>query len=78
MLHLPSFDETKATKIQEREFWPTFLNANLTMIGIPGANLFAGLKEDEIKGLYFDPKHFNKNRPGVFHTFNNPNFIFFI
>ena len=61
MLHIPILDEKRSPRILEREFWPSFLNSNLTMMGIPETTLFAGLTDNEIESLYFDPNHFNQN-----------------
>jgi hypothetical protein len=75
MLHLPGMNEKSLAKIQEREFWPAYLNSGLTMMGISGKNLFAGLADDEIYSLYFDPLHFNQNGQEFFTPIITPSLL---
>jgi len=60
LLHIPQIAESPAT-IPEREFWPDYLSANITMVGIPFQQLTSGMTPEEVRQLYFDPKHFNQN-----------------
>jgi hypothetical protein len=75
MLHLPGIDAARSPKIQEREFWPAYLDSDLTMVGISESNLFARLTDDEIRTLYFDPKHFNQNGQEFFAPVITPTLI---
>ncbi|HSY18383.1 MAG TPA: hypothetical protein VK815_08620 [Candidatus Acidoferrales bacterium] len=60
-VHLPEISELRATAIQEREFWPDALQADVTMLGIAPAKLFEGLSEADASKLFLDPYHFNQN-----------------
>ena len=43
-------------------FWPEVFGGNATMIGIPGAKLFAGVSQEVLTNqLYNDPVHLNRN-----------------
>ena len=66
VIHIPTFDERRATVIDEPTYWPDTLRENVTMIGIPGATLFRGLTDDEIRKLYSDPSHLNENGQDYF------------
>ena len=61
LLNFPDLNEMRSPTINERECWPDALDANIAMIGIPPAVLFAGLNEQQVRSLYFDHSHFNRN-----------------
>lgn len=61
VLHLPEINELDSPVIQERDFWPKTFSSEVTLMGIPPAKLFEGLKREEILNLFFDPGHMNKN-----------------
>jgi hypothetical protein len=61
LLHIPVIDESHAPRIQERAFWPERFGTNLAMLGVPPARMFNGLSDDEIRRLYVNPTHLNKN-----------------
>jgi hypothetical protein len=58
-LHLPRTGELGSSEIEEKAFWPDTFGRDLTMVGIPGAKLFAGMSSEEVSRLYFDFQHFN-------------------
>jgi hypothetical protein len=60
-LHLPETKEMRTSVIQEREFWPDALRANIKMVGIPPATMFASLKDEDALNLFVDPVHINQN-----------------
>jgi hypothetical protein len=60
-IHIPTFDERRAQKIRERVCWPRYLEGDVALIGIPADKLFLGLTDDQIRLLYFNPGHFNRN-----------------
>lgn len=60
-LHMPHITEFGSTTIPENAYWPDLFQSNLTMVGIPGAKLFAGLTSDEVKRLYWDVQHLDLN-----------------
>jgi hypothetical protein len=66
LLHLPTKDEMTAPVIRERELWPEDLQADVTMMGIPPAKLFLDMTEQDVKKLYSDNFHFNKNGQDYF------------
>ena len=61
--------------IQEREFWPDVLHADVTMMGIPPATLFAGLTDDDVRKLYYNPTHLNKNGQEYFTQIITPRLL---
>ena len=61
VLHLPETTEMRSPVIQERAFWLKTLSKDVTLMGIPPAKLFAGLKDEEVLKLFYDPGHLNKN-----------------
>jgi len=61
MLNLPVLADAPQTTIRERVFWPDVFGGDLTMAGIPPAKLFAGLADQELHWLFFNPGHLNKN-----------------
>jgi hypothetical protein len=72
LLHVPGYDEIRAPKIHEPAFWPDVLGANLPMLGVPPAKMFAGLTDDEVRRLYFNPGHLNKNGQAYFTSLVSP------
>lgn len=75
MLHLPSLEEARSAVVPEREFWPGDLGTNVILAGIPGAVMTAGLTEDQIRLLYFDPRHFNQNGQDFFTAMLTPTLL---
>jgi len=61
LLHFPLPDEMRSARINEPVFWPDVLRTDVSMIGIPPATLFEGLKDDEVRKLYKDNLHLNEN-----------------
>lgn len=75
LLHVPTFSERRDPVIQEREFWPDVLPANVDMVGIPSATLFAGLTDDDVRKLYYNPVHMNKNGQEYFTPIITPSLL---
>jgi len=65
LLHIPTLDEAQSAVTEERNFWPEALGAEGVILGIPPAKLFGGLTDEEIRKLYLNTGHLNKN--GVEH-----------
>lgn len=61
LLHVPAYDEIRRPQICEQAFWPDLLGPNLVMLGVPPARMFAGLTDDEVRRLFFNPGHLNRN-----------------
>lgn len=61
MIHVPQFSEIRNDKILERENWSARFDMHIPLIGIPPAELYAGLREEEITKLHYDPEHMNAN-----------------
>lgn len=74
-LHMPKVAELKSSVIEEGAFWPDTFQGDVTMVGIPGATLFAGLSEAEVRKLYFDFQHFNENGQKYFTTLITPSLL---
>jgi len=69
MLTLPQLDTSRPATLREREFWPDFLNANVTMLGIPPAKFFEGISDGDIYRLYYNAGR----RGGAFNSHLNGN-----
>jgi hypothetical protein len=74
-MHVPETREIGATVIPEREAWPDVLPGKVSLVGIPAAKLFAGMKEEDILKLYLDFYHFNKNGQEYFARVITPTLI---
>jgi hypothetical protein len=74
MLHIPVLGEARLPEIRERRCWPEIL-PGLTLLGVPPAKMFGGLTDDEIRQLYFNPAHFNKNGVDYFTPLITPALI---
>ena len=61
LLDIPILAEAQSPVIHERAAWPDLLQADVAMIGVPPKKLFAGLTENEIRGLFWNDFHFNRN-----------------
>ena len=60
-LHVPLSREMRAAKMRETVWWPDIFGKDLPMIGIPPANLFAGLSDEDVLKLYYEYRHLNEN-----------------
>lgn len=60
VLHLPVVAEAKEALIVEREPWGDHL------VGIPAAKLFAGVPENALRKIFYDPGHLNQNGQDLF------------
>jgi len=61
LLHIPKGNDLRSTVINEREFWPDALHADISMVGVPAATLFDGLSDDDARKLFTSFEHLNKN-----------------
>jgi hypothetical protein len=75
LLNIPILEEVRSSQIIEQAFWPDVLSANLTMVGIPPAKMFASLSDDDIHKLYYDLYHFSKNGQGYFTSLIMPTLL---
>jgi hypothetical protein len=75
LLHIPIFSERKDAEIREREFWPDVLRADVTMVGIPPARLFAGMTDDDVRKLYYNSAHLNTNGQEYFTSIITPSLL---
>jgi hypothetical protein len=66
MLHVPILDQVRETVIQERAFWPAVFSTNMALVGVPPYQMFQSLTDDEIKKLYSDEGHLNRNGMELF------------
>jgi hypothetical protein len=60
-LHKPVFADRTARVVVEAHNWPALMQAEVCLMGIPEAQLFAGLSESEVELLYWNANHFNEN-----------------
>ena len=51
----------RAERIEERAFWPEIFGTNLVMLGVPPARVFNRLSDEEVRRLYYNAGHLNKN-----------------
>jgi hypothetical protein len=65
-LSVPDSENRRDTAVMEREYWPEYFGADIPMIGIPPAALFAGMTDEEIDQLFYDEDHFNRNGNELF------------
>lgn len=76
LLHMPTVldmeKDMKSPVINEREFWPDALQADVSMIGISSTSLFQGMSEDDVRKLYKDGAHLNKNGQEYFTSLLTP------
>jgi hypothetical protein len=52
--------------------WPQIFDGDFKLLGIPPAKLFGGLSDEEVRKLYGDPWHFNRNGQEYFTTLITP------
>jgi hypothetical protein len=61
LLHIPMLDEARTPAVHERAFWQENSSDNLLLLGVPPLKMFGGLTDDEVRKLYANPGHMNKN-----------------
>jgi hypothetical protein len=61
MLHLPVLAEVRAPVLEERANWPAIFGGGFNLLGIVPARMFGGLPDDEVRKLFGDPGHLNRN-----------------
>ena len=72
-LHMTGVIEWKSHKIRLSEFWPDVFGTKVTMIGVPGAELLAGISETTLTNkIYYDSVHFTKDGQKLFATVVTP------
>jgi hypothetical protein len=61
-LHITRVFERSCPDIETSAFWPELFAGDVSMVGIPGAKLFAGISEEALTNLlYNDAVHLNRN-----------------
>jgi len=75
MLQLPVLADAPAQAITERACWPEVFQADLPLVGIPPAKLFAGLTDEQLHWLFTNGAHFNQNGMDYFTTLITPALI---
>jgi hypothetical protein len=61
MVHFPVLAEARLPVIRERADWPEFFKGDVHLVGIPPGEMFAGLSDEDVKKLFSDPSHLNRN-----------------
>jgi hypothetical protein len=74
-LNLPMISEVRSPTIAENEPWPAILGSETAIVGIPPATLFAGIADQDVLKLYFNPYHLNKNGQRYFTSIVSPTLI---
>jgi hypothetical protein len=72
LIHLPVLADFRTSKIQEKQYWPDAMHADLAMIGIPSEKFFAGLTDEQCGKLYADSVHLNQNGQRYFTALITP------
>lgn len=75
LLHVPDINEARLSLIHELAFWPNLFDTNLVMLGVPPARMFAGLTDEEVRQLFFNPGHLNQNGQAYFTQLITPMLI---
>ena len=60
-LHLPESTEMGSAAIQEPQFRPEEMPGDVSMAGIPPATFFQGMSVEEVRKLYYNDEHLNRN-----------------
>jgi hypothetical protein len=71
-LSVPFFSDMRSPVIPVAQNWPELLHSNIAILGVPPATLFANLSDDDVKKLYFNNFHFNKNGQRYFTSVVGP------
>jgi hypothetical protein len=66
MINVPQYSEIHNKKIVERENWFRRFGSDIPLIGIPPAELYSGLSDEEITKLHYDAEHMNVNGNAYF------------
>jgi hypothetical protein len=75
-LHFTRTFERASPVIETSAFWPEVFADDITMIGIPGAKLFAGISEGDLTNkLYNDAVHLNRNGQKFFTPLVTPGLV---
>ena len=75
LLHIPILEEARLPVIPERTFWRDQAGSDLSLLGVPPGKMFAGLSDEEIRRLYFNPGHLNQNGQAYFTSLVGPALI---
>jgi hypothetical protein len=74
-LYLPILSERSDTTIPVGHLWYDTFRGHADLVGIPPIRLFEGLGLDDVKKLYGDPVHFNRNGQAYFTPIVTPALI---
>jgi hypothetical protein len=65
-VNIPEYEERGRTTVAERLCWPEILGPASTLIGLPPATLFERLSQGDIRKLYYNNLHLNRNGSEMF------------
>jgi hypothetical protein len=65
-LHKPVFGDRTSRVVVEAHNWSASMQVEVCLMGIPEAQLFAGLSESDVELLYWNANHFNQNGQAYF------------
>ncbi len=66
LLNIPTVATARLQKIREHDFWREQLDERLRLVVVPPARMFGGLTDEEVRKLYFNAEHLNKNGQDYF------------
>jgi hypothetical protein len=61
IIDIPWYDARRNERITERFYWPKLFATPVDVLGVPPAQLYRGLSDDQIRLLYSDHVHYNAN-----------------
>jgi hypothetical protein len=75
MVYLPVLAEARLPSVPESAFWPEIFGADLTLVGIPPLKLFGDMKKEDLRKIFSDPGHFNRNGQDYFTPLVTPSLV---
>ena len=75
LMHVPIFPERRNPLIEEADFWPKLLPNDLSILGIPPAEMFREIPDEDVRKLYCDIWHLNVNGQEYFTSIVTPQLL---
>jgi hypothetical protein len=66
IINFPLYSQRRSPKIIERKDWSKVFGMRIPVMGVAPERLFCGLDDEEVKMLFFDDMHFNRNGSEMF------------
>lgn len=74
-LYLPRIDEIRSETIMPNAYWPDAYKDDLTIVGMPPSQLYAGLSDDAVRSMYWEHTHLNENGQRFFTRVVTPELV---